>query len=272
VGGASASDSDRDTIPDARDNCATIPNANQADRDKDGIGDACDKSDASVGPTLGKTVIAKVVSGEVFVRLPARRRPRGGARAAQAPSGTPTGYVALKGAEVLPVGTFVHAVRGRLALTSAASRVKGRTKTQRAEFFDGIFQIRQKKAKRPVTDIRLQSPNFQKVCGSSPRSAGDSRAGSLRATASAAKKRSRKVVSRLWGNGKGNFRTTGRYSAATVRGTIWLTQERCDGTLTRVTRGVVSVRDLTAGKTVTVRAGRSYLARAVRASVKTRRP
>jgi hypothetical protein len=49
-----------------------------------------------------------------------------------------------------------------------------------------------------------------------------------------------------------------------VRGTIWLTKERCDGTLTQVTRGVVSVRDLTARKTVTVRAGRSYLARALR--------
>lgn len=274
VGGVSApTDTDRDTIPDPSDNCATTPNANQADKDKDGVGDACDKSDASVGPTLGKTVIAKVVSGEVFVRLPAGRKPRGGARAAQAPSGTPAGYVPLKGAEVLPLGTVVHAVRGRLALTSAASRVKGRTKTQRAEFFDGIFQVRQKKAKRPVTDIKLQSPNFQKICGSSPRSAGASGAGSLHATASAAKKkRSKKVVSRLWGNGKGNFRTTGRHSAATVRGTIWLTQERCDGTLTRVTRGVVSVRDLTAGKTVTVRAGGSYLARAVRASVKTRRP
>jgi len=270
VGGSSVTDRDSDSIPDVRDNCVTTPNANQADRDKDGIGDACDKSDASVGPTLGKTVVVKVVSGDVFVRLPAGRRRRGGARAARAPRG----YVALKGAEVLPVGTIVHAVRGRLALTSAARRIKGRTKTQRAEFFDGIFQIRQRRAKRPVTDLKLRSPSFRKTCGSGARSAGASggRAGSLRAGASAARKRSKKVVSRLWGSGRGNFRTTGRHSAATVRGTIWLTQERCDGTLTRVTRGVVSVRDLTAGRTVTVRAGQSYLARAVRAGVKARRP
>ena len=82
----------------------------------------------------------------------------------------------------------------------------------------------------------------------------------------AARKRSKKVISRLWGNGKGRFRTTGRHSAATVRGTIWLTEERCDGTLTRVTRGSVTVRDTTARRTVVVRAGRSYLARAQRAA------
>jgi len=51
-----------------------------------------------------------------------------------------------------------------------------------------------------------------------------------------------------------------------------LTEERCDGTLTRVTRGVVSVRDERARRTVIVRAGSSYLARAVRATVRTRRP
>jgi hypothetical protein len=260
-GGSSATDRDGDSIPDVRDNCVTTPNPTQADRDKDGVGDACDTSDASVGPRLGKTVVARVVSGRVFVRLPARQRPRPGA-----PGPPPAGYVRLAGAEVLPVGTIVNAVRGRLALTSVASQTKVRRKTQRAEFYDGTFKIAQKRAKRPVTEIKLQSPTFRKVCGSGRRSARASSAGALRAGASATKKkkRSKKVVTRLWGNGTGNFRTTARHSAATVRGTIWLTQERCDGTLTLVTRGVVRVRDLTAHRTVTVRAGHSYLARAVR--------
>jgi hypothetical protein len=72
------------------------------------------------------------------------------------------------------------------------------------------------------------------------------------------------VLGKLWGSGKGRFRTTGKYSSATVRGTIWLTQDECDGTLTRVRRGVVSVNDFKRHKTLNVKAGRSYLARAVK--------
>jgi hypothetical protein len=45
---------------------------------------------------------------------------------------------------------------------------------------------------------------------------------------------------------------------------VWLTADRCDGTLTRVTRGRVAVRDFRRKRTVVVRAGKSYLARAPR--------
>jgi archaeosine-15-forming tRNA-guanine transglycosylase len=69
-------------------------------------------------------------------------------------------------------------------------------------------------------------------------------------------------VRRLWGRDKGgSFRTHGRHSQATVRGTRWLTVDRCDGTLTRVTDGAVSVRDQVRHRTVVVRAGHSYLAK-----------
>ena len=61
----------------------------------------------------------------------------------------------------------------------------------------------------------------------------------------------------LWASGPGTFRTVGRYSAATVLGTQWLTEDFCDGTLVRVTRGVVVVEDLATHATVTVRAGHS---------------
>jgi hypothetical protein len=67
---------------------------------------------------------------------------------------------------------------------------------------------------------------------------------------------------RLWGNGKGRFRSRGRRSATTVTGTKWLVEDRCDGTtLTRVARGVVRVRDFKRHRTVTVRARHSYVAR-----------
>jgi hypothetical protein len=66
-------------------------------------------------------------------------------------------------------------------------------------------------------------------------------------------------VRRLWGNAHGNFRTAGRNASATVRGTEWLTEDTCQGTLVKVSRGVVAVEDLRTHKTVLVRAGHSLL-------------
>jgi hypothetical protein len=75
-----------------------------------------------------------------------------------------------------------------------------------------------------------------------------------------AKKPPGKTIRRLFAKGKGNFQTRGQYSSATVRGTSWLTADRCDGTLTQVSEGVVAVLDLKKRKTVLVPPGHSYLA------------
>jgi hypothetical protein len=67
---------------------------------------------------------------------------------------------------------------------------------------------------------------------------------------------------KLWGkDSKGKYRTHGRNSVATVRGTEWITTETCAGTVTRVVTGAVSVRDRWTGKRRIVRAGHSHLAR-----------
>ena len=77
-----------------------------------------------------------------------------------------------------------------------------------------------------------------------------------------AAKVSKRTIRRLRAKAKGRFRTRGRRSAATVRGTSWWTEDRCDGTLTKVQSGKVAVRDFGRRKTIVVRRGQRYLARA----------
>jgi hypothetical protein len=61
--------------------------------------------------------------------------------------------------------------------------------------------------------------------------------GTARAAGASAKRRPR----RMWGrDDHGRFRTRGSNSVATVRGTAWYVEDRCDGTLTRVSKGSVS--------------------------------
>ena len=79
-----------------------------------------------------------------------------------------------------------------------------------------------------------------------------------RAKASAAKK---PKTRKLWGDGKGKFRTKGQYSAATVRGTKWLVTDTCTTTVTKVAQGVVEVQDFAKKKKVLIKQGKSYTAR-----------
>src|SRR5439155_449664 len=79
--------------------------------------------------------------------------------------------------------------------------------------------------------------------------------------AAAATAKARTGVRTLWArDNRGRFSTRGENSIATVRGTYWETVDRCDGTLTVVAKGAVSVRDIHRHHTVLLRAGRSYLA------------
>jgi hypothetical protein len=228
------------------------------DKDGDGIPDDQDTSDGSLPPIPGKTFDARVVSGDVFIKYPAGAGPR-----AVTP---PKGFVPLKGAANIPMGSQLDTSGGRVAVTSAADTGTG--KTQTADFYDGIFQVKQtlprKKPAKPaalVTDLVLKGEPSRSECAPLK--------GSASAAAAKKKKRGAKsVLGSLWGSGKGKFRTNGKYSSATVRGTIWLTQDRCDGTLTTVKRGTVDVRDFKRRTTVSVKAGHSYLARAQRAAAK----
>jgi hypothetical protein len=144
----------------------------------------------------------------------------------------------------------LDARQGKVNLRTAGCR--GRVQT--GVFGGGVFSVRQPRKACGRVDVYLQGGSFTS-CGRPSR-----RAGSRTASAS----RSRKVR-RLWGRDNGGrFRSHGRHSHATVRGTRWLTVDRCDGTLTRVTDGSVVVRDFRRGRNVLVRAGHSYLARSHR--------
>ena len=207
-------------------------------------------------PVPGKSVVAKVVSGTVFVKYPPGYVPR----AAPAP---PAGFVPFKGGANLPVGTQLDTTHGRVALTSAADT--GGAKTQTSDFYDGIFQIKQTAAQEEAEEAG-GSGHGRRPEGRDPALAMRAVKGARSAVADAAKKKKgpKSVLGKLWGSGKGKFRTGGKYSSATVRGTIWLVEDRCEGTFTKVKRGTVQVRDLRRKKTVTVKAGHTYLARAAK--------
>lgn len=144
-------------------------------------------------------------------------------------------------------GSTVDVTGGTLQMTAPAvgSVLLNGDGTDLARFV--LKKISEKVGKRKVTRAELA------LAG------GDFGSCSLAAAAAGS---SNKTVRALWAKGSGRFRTKGRFSSATVRGTNWLTADRCDGTFTQVTQGSVAVRDVRLKKTVVVKAGRSYLAKA----------
>ncbi|WP_028062907.1 choice-of-anchor Q domain-containing protein [Solirubrobacter soli] len=136
---------------------------------------------------------------------------------------------------VIPNGSEIDATRGSVTITTSTG--------EKATFSDGRFKISQSGG---ITTATLSQPLDCK------------KAKKGNATATAKKPKSRK----LWGDGKGKFRTKGSYSAATVRGTKWLVQDTCTTTLTRVAQGVVQVEDFERHVKKTLRKGKSYIARA----------
>jgi hypothetical protein len=148
----------------------------------------------------------------------------------------------LTEARQVPLDTVVDVRRGRVRMTTTSNRSGG---VQKGEFYGGVYTTRQSGSSgRPITELRLAE---SLICRPSTRSSG--------VTASRARSR------RLWGNARGRYRTRGRFSTATVRGTIWVQKDNCRTTTTVVREGSVTVRDLVKRKNVTVRAGKRYVAR-----------
>ena len=195
------------------------------DSDGDGIPDAQDTLPAgNLPPIAGKRVQAAAASGELRVKLPGA-----------------DGFVALKGAASLPVGSVVDARAGSLTVAAAAN-ARG-TSTGSAKLAAGIFKIRQDRA-AAATDLLLQTP-----------------AGAARACAPGRTPPKKGVVRTLSvTTTKGVFRTVAAKGAIKGQKATWVVSDTCSGTLTQVKKGKVSVK---AGKrTKTLRAGQRYLIKA----------
>ena len=175
-------------------------------------------------PENGETLAVEPVSGTVYVKLPGQKK-----------------QVKLTEGMLIPVGSIVDATKGKVTLTSANKAGE----TQTAVFFGGRFLVAQRDGSGLVT-LKLRGGNFK----------GCKQASGSSAAASAARK-----GRRLWGSGKGRFRTEGNHGSATVRGTIWLTEDRCNATFFKVRQGVVTIRDFDNNETFPLGKGKSYLAR-----------
>ena len=202
-------------------------------------------------PALGQTFNIAPVNGVVLVKI----------------NGV---FIPLTQLRQIPQNVEINALHGTLQLITAAGgapsgahdatakgkKHKAKVKTQSGTFGGAIFKLNQAKrgpAKGLVT-LTLVENAFNGAPSYSTCKAG--RAADANAAALSAK-----TLQLLHANAKGKFSTSGKYGAATVRGTKWTIADRCDGTLTHDITHSVAVTDFVRHKTIILHAGQSYLAK-----------
>ncbi|MEA2473725.1 MAG: hypothetical protein QOE06_1640 [Thermoleophilaceae bacterium] len=185
-------------------------------------------SPAPPPPEQRKTANVTAKSGTVLVKCPGQAESK------------------LEGEQQIKLGCRVDATDG--VVTLVTKDING--KLQEADFYDGAFVVRQlqetetvkkKKVKVLITELTLDVAK-PTACTKKATLVAAARGG------------------HLWGHGKGRYRTRGRRGSGAVRGTTWLTEERCEGTFFQVKDGIVEVKDFTLKKTVLLKKGKSYLA------------
>ncbi len=205
------------------------------------------KLPAPGSPTLGKTFNVSLVSGLVLVKVNGQ-------------------FIPLTELTQIPKNTVINALHGTLSLTSAAGSPspahdpaakgnKHKTKTQKGTFGGAIFKVSQTTAGsgKGLVTLAIVENAFK----GAPSYATCKAHKALEATAA-----SSRTLQLLHASTHGKFRTKGKYSAATVLGTIWTVADRCDGTLTHDVTDSVVVNDFVHHKTIVLHAGQSYLAKA----------
>jgi hypothetical protein len=182
-------------------------------------------------PVVGRSADVRTISGVVTVQLP----------------GTHTA-VPLSSVTSVPMGTIIDATNGTVQLTSAKD---GRGHVETGEFYSGAFRLTQNRSHAPrgghaveVTVLTLTGGTPVECPAAGAR------------VSTVAKRRLRK----LWGRDSGgNYATQNGDVSAGPRGTRWLIEETCTGTLVKVVQGLVAVENRHTHKTVLVRAGHSLL-------------
>src|SRR5947209_3605835 len=155
-------------------------------------------------PLDGVSVTLRPAAGVVKVRLPKT-----------------AGFRSLPAGAQLPVVTVIDASAGKVVLTSAVN-AKGATKS--GTFTGGRFVVQQVKGPHPVTGLRLAGGSFA-GCAATVTHA-------RFAVRAVTRRRRPRVIRQLWGSDHGgSFVSIGRGASAAVRGTVWLTQDLCGGTL-----------------------------------------
>ena len=143
----------------------------------------------------------------------------------------------LRAGRAIPMGSTVDTKKGAVELTSVTAPG---APPQTARFSDGIFRISQRGA---ITELTLTEPLAP--CGEEGASGGEEA-----------------QVPQAVGQGQGQVPDGRQLQRGDgPRHPAGSSQDTCAGTLTRVTEGVVSVRDKVKDKTVIVRARKSYTAK-----------
>jgi CSLREA domain-containing protein len=182
--------------------------------------------EAEEPPQANQDVVAGEVSGTIRYRLPGSDQ-----------------FVELQDQEALPEGTTFDTTEGEVRIVSQAPNPTppdDNSGLREATFSEGLFKLLQDDKAPFTTEARL---------------AGGSKCSSGKTKRAGGRKR------RLRSRGRGRHRSRGRRGAGTVRGTDWLTKDRCNGTLFEVFEGQVQVKDFGRKRKVTLDAGESYLAR-----------
>jgi hypothetical protein len=164
------------------------------------------------GVKLGSTAVVRRISGTVKYKPLGKKK-----------------YKTLAARATIRMGSSVDATHGSVKVITARD-AKGAT--QAGTFYDGAFTIAQARAAKAVTELNLIKGDFSK-CEQASSSKAHSAAGG-------------KAIRKLWGKAHGRFRTRGRYNAATVRGTTWLTEDFCDTSRIESKEGVVEAAPTTA--------------------------